>query len=201
MKNFRLFHVLFAAAVLAAYFTGEKTGVIHAWLGYGVAVLILLRIVLGLSRAAGFSFARFRIAVRSRAGSKSGMRLPAIGNALTLAFALAITGTASTGIIMDRGGTLVGQSVRLESEDGDHEEGEHEEREDLSSFRGLALPGLVSPAYADDGSATDEDALEEVHEVFGKLTLILAIAHALYTLVFRFGMARFMLFLPARRTT
>jgi cytochrome b len=42
MHRIRIFHAFLALTVLAAYFSAEM-GLIHAWLGYGVAALILFR--------------------------------------------------------------------------------------------------------------------------------------------------------------
>ena len=117
MPFFRLYHLLFGAAALAAYLTAEELGLVHAWLGYGIAALLLLRLALGLLRRRGFEFRR----LLSRAGAaplgQGGIRHPAIGHALTLALLVCIGGAAGTGIAMDRGGTLVGQSIR--SDDGE----------------------------------------------------------------------------------
>lgn len=212
MKSFRIYHLFLALGAGLAYFTAEKLGLVHAWTGYAVATLIVLRLVLGLANAQGFRFTRLNPAI-SRPSGQGGIRHPAIGNALTLALALSIAGVAGTGIAMDRGGTLVGKSIR--ADDGEHErhgrgngeQGEEEEHEDEASL----LPALfIPPAMADDGGEgrggedrggegeEDEGPLAEVHETLGNLMLPLALLHIVWLLAFRFQMARFVLFLKPR---
>ena len=201
MKSFRLLHVLFGVSVLAAYFTAEETGVLHAWIGYLAAALIVLRVIAGLAGSAGFSFHRLIPRVSSAPRNMSGIRHPFVAQTLTLALALVVGTSAVTGVLMDRGGTFVGKSVRHET-DGEHEgrhEREHEEDEELSA----SLFGLAPVARADDGKrgeGEEEGQLAELHEVSGKIMLPLAILHVLYMLVFRLELARFMLFAARRRS-
>lgn len=206
MNSFRLLHVLFGVTVLAAYFTAEETGVLHAWIGYVAAGLIALRVVLGLAGRAGFSFHRLTPRLSAAPRNLGGIRHPFIAQALTLVLALVVTTSAVTGIMMDQGGTFVGKSVRHEEEgerDGRHGKGgdrEHDEEDELSA----SLFGLVPAARADDGEGgegEEEGPLAEVHEVAGNVILPLAILHVLYMLLFRFDLARFMLFASRRRTT
>lgn len=203
MKSFRLFHALFGALVLAAYLTGEETGVAHAWIGYAVASLILLRLSLGLMHQSGFAFHRLLPRLGAGHGANRGLRHPAIAQVLTLSLALAVSGTAVTGVAMDRGGTFAGKSVRLDDArdegrgDGHGGASEESEGDDLSAY----VLGLVPPARADDGeneSDGDEGPLAEVHEGLGSIILPLAFLHVVYTLIFRLDFARFMLFLPRR---
>lgn len=172
MSSFRIYHLLLGAAVAAAYFTSESTGVPHAWIGYGVAALVMLRLALGLAGKAGFGWQRLRL---RRAGHNAGRTVlthPLVGRALTLALLLGIATAAGTGIAMDRGGTLVGQSIRA------HESDEQEHRE---------------------ADKHDESLLAEVHETVGNALLPLAIAHLLWMLIARRDLALFLLFWPKRR--
>lgn len=198
MKIFRLYHLLFGAGALVAYFTAEELGLVHAWVGYGIAALLILRAALGFASAQGFRFNRLLPRLRTGATAK-GLRHPAIGNALSLALVLCVAGTAGTGIAMDRGGTLVGKSIRADDEENEREE-HGEEHEEASLFP--ALPALIPPALADvggEGGEDEEGPLAEIHETLGNVMLPLAVLHALYLLIFRFQMARFMLFLNPRR--
>lgn len=194
MPLFRLYHVLFAAGALAAYFSAEELGLVHAWIGYGIATLIGLRLLLGLARKRGFEFRRLVPLPGPAPLGQTGIRHPAIGHALTLALLGCIAGSAATGIAMDRGGTLVGQSIR--NDDESDERGKEDE--------GLSL-GLIAPAYADDDEGTrgggedEEDGpLGELHEALGSLMLALVALHAAWLLIFRLNLARYMLFMPAR---
>lgn len=207
MNAFRSFHVLFALAVIAGYVTSEEFGLAHAWIGYGVATLILVRIVLGVARRRGFEFRRLTPRLGGLALSKAGLRHPAIASGLTLALALCVTGSAATGLAMDRGGTLVGNSIR--SHDDDHERrhgrrhGDDRDEDEHARAAPSDMLGLASPALAGDGEdeaeEEDEGALGEMHEVFGNALLPLAILHLVYMLIFRFDMARYVLFVPRRK--
>jgi cytochrome b len=65
---------------------------------------------------------------------------------------------------------------------------------------GLAEVSAVLPAYAngDDGRAengsSEDEVLEEVHELFSNLMILFVILHAGYLLLFKRPLARFMLF-------
>ena len=107
-----------------------------------------------------------------------------------------VAGAGVTGIAMDKGGTLAGNSIRAGDE---QREGGAERAEDEREF---SMFGLIGTARADDGEGgrdEEEGPLSEIHETFGNLLLPLAIAHVLYLLVFRFNLARFMLFVPSKR--
>lgn len=193
MNGFRIFHLFLAAAAIAAYLTAEELGLVHAWIGYGVAVLLGLRLLLGLARRRGFDFHRLRL-LKPAGGASA---LAANGFGLLLLASLA--GVAGTGIAMDQGGTLVGKSIR--ADDGESGEGRNEsdEAEDF---------GALSPMTAaraddfgeegEDGEEEESGLLGEVHEVLGNLLLPLAALHVLTMLALRHSMARFMLFIPRR---
>lgn len=44
MNRIRIYHATLATLAVLAYLTGEL-GIIHAWLGYGVAVVIAFRLL------------------------------------------------------------------------------------------------------------------------------------------------------------
>lgn len=201
MKRFRLFHLILAIAVAVAYFTAEELGLVHAWVGYAVAALISLRLLLGAVHSKGFEFRRLVPAFGTPPRGQTGIRHPAIGRALTLALFLAISGTATTGVLMDRGGTLVGQSIR--AHDGERHRGGHDEPE-REAAANVVNAIIAPPANArEDGERGEheESALGEIHKTLGNLLLPLVIAHLLYLLVFRFDLARFMLFVPRKPVT
>ncbi|MEJ6009059.1 cytochrome b/b6 domain-containing protein [Novosphingobium aquae] len=190
MKSLRFYHLLLGAGCLLAWFTAEELGLVHAWTGYVVALLTVLRLVLGLIGKSGFQFRR----LIPRAGGH-GAQKPAISAALSLALLLAVSGTATTGILMDKGGTLTGNSIR--AHDGERSEGDEGEEE---AAEPATLLGLAPSVRAEDGDRgeREEGLLGEVHETLGNLILLLAILHALYLLIFRFQTARFMLFVPRK---
>ncbi|MFM5908455.1 MAG: cytochrome b/b6 domain-containing protein [Novosphingobium sp.] len=195
MKSFRIYHILLGLGALAAWFTAEELGLVHAWTGYVVAALLIVWIVPGLAGASGFHL--HRLLPRSRASGAQGQ---AISSALALALVIAISGTAATGIAMDGGGTLVGKSIRADDEREDRRHGRDDEGEHESMAPATML-GMIPAARADGGEdgEREEGLLGEVHETLGNLILPLAVAHALYLLLFRLQMAKFMLFLNRKR--
>ncbi|MCW1403242.1 hypothetical protein OKA06_13240 [Novosphingobium sp. MW5] len=196
MKAIRFYHLLFAAGCLLAWFTAEELGLVHAWTGYVVAGLVAIRLMLGLAGNSGFQMRRLMPTGGVRnAGS------PAVSSALALALFVAVAGTAGTGIAMDQGGTLVGTSIRADDGKERHGEGRGEHGEDeKEALAPSSMLGLAPAARAEEGEGgeREEGLLGEVHETLGNLILPLAILHALYLLVFRLNMARFMLFLNRR---
>lgn len=53
-NRFRLFHWLLAAFFLLAYLTGDGGELLHVWLGYGLIVLLALRVLLAPTKPRGF---------------------------------------------------------------------------------------------------------------------------------------------------
>lgn len=177
MKLFRLHHLLFGVAVIAAWLTSESTGVPHAWIGYAVAALLLLRLLLAAAHKSGFELRRLLPSFSKPPVGQTGLRHPAIMRSLILILFVAIATTAGTGIAMDKGGTLIGQSIRLE--------GAHEEHE--------------GPGAREESGEHEESALAEVHETVGNLLLPLVAIHIVYMLILRRDLALYLLFWPRRR--
>lgn len=200
MKTFRIFHLVLALTVAVAYFTAEELGLVHAWVGYAAAALVGLRLALGMARTRGFEFRRLVPSLGKPPRGQTGLRHPAIGRTLTLALFLAIAGTATTGVLMDRGGTLMGQSIRAHDAERHRGDREREEREASASVINLVAPPANAREEGERGER-EESALGEIHETLGNLVLPLVIAHLLYLLAFRFDLARFMLFVPRKPST
>lgn len=172
IKALRLYHAFLATLSLLAYVTGEA-GIIHAWLGYGVSAVILLRLLwamggqnqLGLSKFWPDFGIKFSGDILSH---------PAISRILLAGIAVSLIAVSVTGILIDRGEAL-----------------------------GLKNASVISSAYADDddhggyerGEREEEGAMTEVHEFFGNLMLLFVGAHVGYLFLFRRPLALFMLFL------
>lgn len=187
MNGFRFYHLLFAGGVALAWFTAESLGLVHAWTGYVVAALIGLRLILSALRARGFDLVRLKPGFGTAPRGQGGLRHPAIGRLLTLVLLAAVATTATTGIVMDRGGTLAGQSIRAK-DDERREEREHAStRQDDGEEEG------------EDEGEGEEGLLGEIHETTSNALLPLVALHALWLLFFRLDLARFVLFLPRRR--
>lgn len=196
MKALRFYHLLLAGITLLAYFTAEELGLVHAWAGYLVAALLGVRLLLGVLRQRGFELRRLMPSLAAPPRGQDGIRHPIISRLLVLAILTSVAGAAGTGIAMDQGDTLVGQSIRLHDEDGERgearEHGDDDDDEQRADQTRIAEDGEI-------GEDEDEGPLSELHELFGNLILPLVALHALYLLLVRFELARFMLFMKPRR--
>jgi len=175
MLRLRLYHAVLALLVVASYISGEW-GIVHAWLGYAVAVVMLVRLIWATTGVRQLGLERFYPVF-------TGLRLgtvlthPAISRALLLGIALTLIGTTATGVMMDRGRAI-----------------------------GIAATVVVSPAQADDkpgrAGKTDRDSkgsLDDIHEILANLLIALVLCHVGYVLLFKFPLARFLLFMGTPR--
>lgn len=180
MNRVRLYHALLAVLAIGAYLTGEIDPV-HAWLGYGVSAVIVLRLLwaLGGERQAGLmrfypDFGALKL--------KGAATHPAISRVLMLGIALCLLTVTGTGIAMDQGrsiglGSAIERaSVQSPAELRDADEGEEDEHEGEEQ--------------------SEEGPLPEVHELAGNLLLAFVGMHVTYLLLFKRPLAKFMLFLP-----
>ena len=172
MNRIRIYHATLATLAILAYLTGEL-GLVHAWLGYGVAIVIALRLLWTLSGERQVGLMRF---YPSFEGLKANNMLthPAISKTLMLGIALSLIAVTGTGIAIDKGKSV-----------------------------GLANAQMVSAAYADDderegGHEKEEGFLTETHELFANLLLLFVGMHVTYILLFKFPLAKFMLFVPKK---
>lgn len=171
MHRIRIFHAFLALTVLAAYFSAE-TGLIHAWLGYGVAALIAIRLIWALSGAPQLGLERFYPSFKDM-HLKGIATHPAISRILLAGIAISVIGATGTGIMMDKGRAFQPTSLSSFpfSSENESEEHEHEGGEDESG-----------------------EAYEEAHELLANLAIAFVIMHVLYLLAFKRPLARFMLF-------
>lgn len=185
MNRVRLYHALLAVLAIAAYLTGEF-GPVHAWLGYGVSAVIVLRLLwaLGGERQAGLmrfypDFGALKL--------KGAATHPAISRVLMLAIALCLLTVTGTGIAMYQGRSIglggpqaegaapaKGTEGKIRNRDAEHrEDDDHEGKEH-----------------------GEEGPLSEIHELAGNLLLATVGMHVTYLLLFKRPLAKFMLFLP-----
>lgn len=174
MSRIRIYHATLAILAILAYLTGEL-GLVHAWLGYGVAIVITLRLLWALSGERQVGLMRF---YPSFEGLKfdNAFTHPSISKSLMLGIAVSMILATGTGIALDKGKSI-----------------------------GLANTEIVASAYADDDEKVENkgflsEALEESHELFANLMLLFVGMHVTYIVLFKFPLAKFMLFVPKAST-
>ena len=183
MHRLRAYHALLVVLAVAAYATGEM-GLVHAWLGYAVSVVLVGRVLWAVTGVPQLGLMRF---YPQFVGLKLGnaMTHPAISRTLLLGIAICLIGVSGTGIALDRGRAV-----------------------------SLAAGGAVAVAVAKD--STDERAssaeakghsereakegpMSEVHELLANLLVGLVALHVAYLLLFKWPLARFMLFVDGSK--
>ncbi len=169
INRIRIYHATLAILAILAFITGEM-GIIHAWLGYGVGAIILLRLLWALSGDRQVGLMRF---YPDFEGLKADNLFthPLISKMLMLGIAISLIAATSTGIAMDKGKAI-----------------------------GMVNISIIAPANADDNGEENEDGedspLGETHEFFANLMLLFVGLHITYLLLFKSPLARFMLFIP-----
>jgi cytochrome b len=178
MNRVRLYHATLASLALLAYLTGEMFPA-HAWLGYGLAFVILARLAWAIGGERQFGLTRFY-------PNFTGLKLkgaathPAVSRTLMLGIALSLLTATGIGIVMDKGRFLPSMTADLAAPaafTAERDEAEHERRGDRE----------------DEG---DESAVSEVHELSANLMLLFVGLHVAYLILFKRPLAKFMLFLP-----
>lgn len=170
IKTLRLYHATLAICALLAYATGEL-GLIHAWLGYGVALIIIFRLLLALSGAPQLGLSKFYPSFEGLSATNA-LSHPAISKTLLFGIALSVVIVTVTGIMIDKGKTI-----------------------------GLANIDVITPALADDnGEHEGEDGfIGEAHEFFANLMLLFVGMHVAYLFLFKRPLALYMLFIPKKK--
>lgn len=208
LKKLRWFHLLLALAAAAAYFTGEMGGGGHRLIGYTVAALLTLRLLLSLAGGGSFGWRRWMPPTHAPAAMR-GLKHLAISRVLVLAILLCTAGAATTGVLMDEGRALANPSFSFgDGEDGEEGEGrdDDEARQSLPhgvSHRPVVTAGIGFARIGGEGEEEGDDEegpLGEIHELFANLLLPLVGLHIAYLLLFRLSLAKFMLFWPTRKS-
>lgn len=165
----RIFHWSLVIAFATAYLTGDEESAVHEWSGYVLLGLIAFRVLWGFIGTRHARFADFahrpgtvltyaRELVTGRARRYLGHN--PLGGMMILALLLSLTVTGITGWQL----------------------GETEKAEHAAAVSGPALTALlpIAPAYADDDDDEGNGGgewLEETHEFFADLTVLLVILH------------------------
>lgn len=180
MNRIRLYHAALAITAPLAYLTGDINP-LHAWLGYGVAAIIGLRLLWALAGERQAGLMRFYPNFAGLKLDKAATH-PAISRTLMLGIALSLVAIVGTGIAMDQGRALRLNGAErtasaISAEQGEsraahHDDDEHEEEHD------------------------EDGPLSEVHESAVNVLLLFVALHVAYLLTFKRPLAKFMLFLP-----
>jgi len=172
MQKVRTYHAALAILTVLAFLTGDF-GLVHDWLGYGVAAIIGFRLLWALFNPRQLGLNRFYPEFDGLRFDNA-YRHPAVSKALILGIAISLVGATVRGVAMDGGRAI-----------------------------GFADIGAVSPALADGGddgrtqnreNGNGDEFLEEIHETLSNLVILFVILHAGYLLLFKRPLARFMLF-------
>lgn len=157
-NRFRLFHALFVIGFLAVYFSGDDGDLLHVWLGYGLVVLVAIRLLLALIRIKGFPalWPTFR----------SGAISITVSRVLVIALYLSASATLTTGLIMVDHGRVLG----------------------LAATQVIAPAYADDEVWEKPGRMISRfscDEVEEIHEIAANATLIIAVVHLGFLLAFR----------------
>jgi cytochrome b len=144
----RIFHWSLVVAFAVAWLSAEELSTVHEIAGYVVAGLVAFRVIWGF---VGSRYARFAQFIKERRYLGHN---PA-GAVMVCALLLTLTGTAFTGWLL-------------------------EEPARLSLLPDL--PQIVSPAFADEDGESEysgggSEILEEMHEIFADVMLLLVALH------------------------
>ena len=184
MHRLRAYHALLVVLAVAAYATGEM-GLVHAWLGYAVSVVLIGRVLWAVTGLPQLGLMRF---YPHFAGLKLGnaMTHPAISRTLLLGIGICLIGVSATGIALDRGravgfaaGSAIGMAVA----------------KDDSTDKKVGSSSATAATEREES----EGALSEVHELLANLLVGFVTLHVAYLLLFKWPLARFMLFLDGTK--
>lgn len=167
---------------LLAYVSGDW-GWVHSWFGYALLMLVLLRLAWATTGVRQLGLMRFYPLF---AGLRLGTALthPAISRTLLCGIAAALIGSLATGLAMDRGKAigLAAQPVAASAH---------------ASYRGAGESHTMLERHETANHARAKGLIVEAHEAFANILLLLVILHASYVSMFKWPLARFMLFIGA----
>jgi cytochrome b len=194
----RVFHWSLAGLFTVGYLTGETEGTVHVWTGYGILLLIGLRVIWGF---VGTKHARFSDFVRSPATVFRYLRGELSGNAprtlghnpaggwMVLLLLVSILATGGSGLVvlgLEGGGPLAGRIAadgwlvtvgNTLGEGETHENRSYHEEEDDEHESERPAAHAESLTQANQPLAAAEDGWEEIHEFFANFTVLLVLLH------------------------
>lgn len=165
----RLFHWILVVSFVVAYLSGEELDLLHVWSGYLITGLLVFRLIWGFvgskhARFSDFLYSPRQVISHTRSLFSGRPRRylghnPA-GGVMVFLLLFSLSCTVGSGLVLDSG---VGTSSMAE----------------------IGQVVLPASAWADDDDDDDDDEhegrenemLEEVHEFFANLTLLLVFLH------------------------
>lgn len=187
-EKLRLSHAALAGLATAAYLTGEA-GIIHAWLGYAVAVVLLARVVWGIFGPRQVGISRF---LPDLAGLTQVRVLdhPAVSRLLIAGIVASLLLVTTTGVVMDRfralpsfaEATTVSRAHALITPAG------------TASSNRQVVAASERRELRDEHEGRGDNWIKEVHEAAANLMLLFVGLHVGYLLLFKRKLAAFMLF-------
>jgi cytochrome b len=172
----RIGHWLLAALFATAYLTEGEPLWLHSWSGYGIAALVVARVVWGL---VGPRHARFADFLTGPAAVLADLAALARGRAQRHLGHTPAGGWAIVGLLVLLAGTTLSGMANLAWQKGT---GPLSPFIDRGAQAGIVL---VPPAHADDdeeqerseGRRGEKGPFQEVHELFANLTLAMVLIH------------------------
>lgn len=193
LQRLRLYHAVLATCAVAAYSTGEL-GVVHAWLGYAVAIILILRVAWGLFGPRQIGISRL-MPTLAEISTIRWFNHPAISKILLSGIIINLLLVTATGIAIDRFSSL-GSPPRIEASAvippgvAEHDPPGVRRQEPT---RATTIRAKTEREDEDDES---EGWLGEFHEATANLLLAFVAMHVAYLLLFKRQLALFMLFRP-----
>lgn len=169
-NRFRLHHLVFALVFAGAWLTGEDAGTTHQWLGYGLGLLLLVRLGFALWNVAGFPPLVPPRQFWLYAGTA------AVGRALTLSLLLGCLLSAGSGIMLSPAFASAAVPMQAAVQQGDSTE--HDEEDEAGEGAG----------------DREESALVEFHEGVTNATAVLVLVHLGWLVLWRRAALRAMVF-------
>lgn len=179
-ERLRLYHAALAILAIATYATGEF-GIIHAWLGYALATIIVFRIAWGLFGPRQMSLSKFV----PKLSDLNGITSPdhaVIGKMLLAGVATSLLLATVTGIALDPP-SLLGAWT-------------YDPASSVTAVNPVKSPSVIRAGFdfGEEFDEGDEDWIGELHEATANLFLIFVGLHVAYLLLFKRNFALFMLF-------
>jgi len=189
-RKLRLYHAMLASSALAAYATGES-GLVHAWIGYMVAGIILFRLAWGMWGPNQLRLGRFLPDLASLFRVRAANH-PAIARVLLGGVVASLLLATGTGIALDQTKSL---NVVVEAKTVPVP------RVDLRTWASSASTVASSKRFNEEEEDANEGWLRELHEFSANLMLLFVGLHVSYMVLLRRPLAMFMLFRPAQKQT